>query len=195
MKKRRRGNAATLDVLTSSGKDDWCTPPEVLRLVRLVGPIGLDPCWNPGALSSPRVRAWLDDGRDGLQLDWAAEVAPGEVVFVNPPYSTLESAWGHKLAAEGPRVRAAGAHLVAIVPARTDTRWWQPMWTADAICFWRGRVHFLDKGVRQAGAPFPSAVVWWGPGPRDSNVDRGRPRFSQVFERRGHVVSPKLVLV
>lgn len=170
--------------LFTSGKDDWNTPPEVLARVRLVGPIGFDPCWNPSSLTCPRQCAWLEKGQDGLQLDWAELVGPGEVVFVNPPFSTLQTSWGWKIAAEGPRVAARGAHLVALVPARTDTRWWQPMWEADAICFWRGRIRFLTAGKRQTGSPFPSAFLYWG------ESDGRRPSFERAFSARGRVIVP-----
>jgi hypothetical protein len=49
-----------------------------------------------------------------------------------------------------------GATVVCLVPARTDTRWWQDCCTAGEVRFVRGRLRF---GGTATGAPFPSAVV------------------------------------
>lgn len=51
--------------------------------------------------------------------------------------------------------------VVALIPSRTDTRWWHDyVMLADEIRFIRGRLHF--DGHSQ-GAPFPSAIVIWRP--------------------------------
>jgi site-specific DNA-methyltransferase (adenine-specific) len=54
----------------------------------------------------------------------------------------------------------AGATVVCLVPARTDTRWWHSFAIHGRIRFLRGRVRF---GESKTGAPFPSAVVIFEP--------------------------------
>ena len=50
-------------------------------------------------------------------------------------------------------------HCVMLLPARTDTRWWESLITADALLFWRGRLRFVGA---PAPAPFPSVIAYWG---------------------------------
>jgi site-specific DNA-methyltransferase (adenine-specific) len=76
--------------------------------------------------------------------------------FVNPPYSEILP-WMEKAALEA----RAGKTVVLLVPARTDTRWWHEFaMKAKEIRFIRGRLKF---GNAKTGAPFPSAVVVFGP--------------------------------
>jgi site-specific DNA-methyltransferase (adenine-specific) len=72
-----------------------------------------------------------------------------------------------------------GAEVVVLLPARTDTRYWhEQVAQADAICFWRGRMTFVGA---PAAAPFPTALVYFGPRPWD---------FQRVFTSKGMVVCP-----
>lgn len=63
----------------------------------------------------------------------------------------MTQAWRSVLHGEAQRV-------VCLLPARTDTRWWQQVVQPQAalVRFLPGRVRF---GEARAGAPFPSAVV------------------------------------
>lgn len=49
--------------------------------------------------------------------------------------------------------------MVALLPARTDTRWWSDVMEATELRFIRGRVKF---GGSVTGAPFPSVIAIWG---------------------------------
>lgn len=153
----------TLDVHYSSAKDDWCTPEVVLERVRRLGPIDLDPCWNHNAITRP-ARAYGKE-QDGLAQNWDV---PGRV-FVNPPYGRDIGRWMTKCL-------ETRADVVALIPARTDTRWFP--WHADRIAFWKGRLTFLGA---PHPAPFPSAIAYWG---RD--VDR----FAKAFADVTHIVRP-----
>lgn len=133
-----------MNVHFSSAKDDWCTPPEVLKRVRKVGPIGLDPCCNRTDIKHVRPKAafvnpdreqktigFLDvDDRDadGLAEPWSGY----GLVYVNPPYGRRIGKWVDKC-------READ-ECIALLPARTDTKWFP--WDADALAFWKGRVKF-----------------------------------------------------
>ena len=149
--------------LLSSVDMGWQTPQSELAYVRRVGPIGLDPCTtrdNP--VGAPSYFALPNDG---LILEWTGL----GLVFVNPPYGRELPAWINKctISAE------AGVEIIALVPARTDTRWWHGM-TPDAICFRKGRIRFVGA---PSSAPFPSAYVYWGQNPsefKDVFIDIGQ---------------------
>ena len=84
--------------------------------------------------------------------------------WLNPPYSQVRD-FIAKAAAEAAR----GCTVVALVPARTDTRWWhaqvwdelQRTWKQGVEArFVRGRLKFGGAGN---GAPFPSVVLVFRP--------------------------------
>lgn len=170
--------------LMSSRRMDWETPDELLELVGMVGAISLDPCTtfeNPTRAraficpstpdESPHVVAGGGQGErgNGLETPWDVN----GLVFVNPPYGRELPRWTAKIRMEA----ASGAEIIALVPARTDTKWWhRHLSKADAICFWAGRLKF--RGA-EYGAPFPSAIVYFG--------DRAK-AFRRVFTGQGWIV-------
>jgi hypothetical protein len=170
-------------VLHSSEVHTWMTPESFLDLVRAVGPIALDPCTTPenptgAAHFCCQVVVQDDNGRpviapysDGLQRRWSDFRG---LVYCNPPYGRALGAWAAKCSEEA----RLGAEIILLVPARPDTKWFQHLWNADALLFWRGRLKF--KGAT-AGAPFPSAVAFWGP-------SSSRFQFCKVFGEHGQLV-------
>lgn len=154
-----------------SKSDEWCTPQVVLdRVCRFWGRIDLDPCSNEHSpvVARQRICRAQGDG-DGLVDDWQC-VLESEVfyrtrptVYVNPPYSQL-SEWASKTV--GFVLSHTHAEVISLVPAYTDTKWWNTLvWTtADAVAYWRGRLKFIDpEGKKDMPARFPSAVVYHGP--------------------------------
>jgi hypothetical protein len=156
----------SLQPLMTSTSEHWCTPAVVLDLVRKFngGQIGLDPCSNEGSIVDARI-AWTSGG---LEEEWDGH----GLVYCNPPYGRSLEYWTSKMSTEA-RVRV---EIIALLPARTDTAWFDSVWTAQALRFWRGRLKFLGAS---SSAPFPSCLAYWGP-----RVFR----FADVFEKRGHVV-------
>jgi hypothetical protein len=151
---------------SAGGRDDWQTPACVLERVRRVAPIGLDPCTrssNPVGARRFSVAAGAaeedpEDLVDGLAQSWSGIVEPGELVYVNPPYSRgCLAAWTSKCREEA----RAGCEIIALVLCDTSTKWWHEMDPA-AVCYWRGRLRFLGA---PAPATFPSALVYWGARP------------------------------
>jgi phage N-6-adenine-methyltransferase len=111
---------------------------------------------------------------DGLSQDWGTATC-----FMNPPYGRSIGKWLAK-ALEASR---AGARVVALVPAKTDTFWWHHYATqATDVRFVERRLTF---GESANPAPFPSAVLVFEPaqlaGPRQS---RGLHRMSECAWRR-----------
>ncbi len=80
--------------------------------------------------------------------------------FVNCPYGRgvtgrwVEKAW---------HAAGRGATVVLLLPARTDTAWFQGYCFRGEVRFLRGRIRFLQNGVPGNPAPFPSAVVIFRP--------------------------------
>lgn len=150
------------DALMSSAKQDWRTPEYILGWVREIGLIALDPCtsWD----NPTRAKRFFTEEDDGLESLWFGAGQTG-LAFVNPPYNEIAN-WADRMAAEG---CSNGTELVALVPARTDTKWFQKIATADAIAFLIGRVKFEygENALSLSSAPFPSCLAYWGP-----NVDR-----------------------
>lgn len=155
--------------LVRSACQSWCTPPEILAVVRAVAPIGLDPCSNPSAIVAARVNLMLERGDDGLAAGWADLLAPGEIAYVNPPFGRAIPAWVEKCIVEHRR----GASAILQLPARTDTRWWRAaMEVAAAVAFWRGRPRYLEPAQTLFGemvgrggtatSPFPVALIYFG---------------------------------
>ena len=96
---------------------------------------------------------------DGTALDWGEHVTPGEVVFVNPPFSQLKTTkarkgWVDKMCEEAV---TNSIKIVALLPARVDTQWFHDVILKHgSVEFIRGRITF--KGST-APAPFP--CMYW----------------------------------
>lgn len=148
--------SSRLAVHFSSDTPEHYTPQDFLQSVRQVfGDIpDLDPCSNG---DTPNVAAHkhytVDD--DGLKQPWRGRV------FMNPPYGREMPAWAEKVRREWQRGEVS--ELIALLPARTDTEWFNTI-TADTddavICFLYGRLTFVGNADP---APFPSMVVYFGP--------------------------------
>jgi len=155
-------------VHASTGKDDWCTPDPILDILERMGDVDprgstarpslmdvgveLDPCWNANSRVQAARRWTILD--DALSRDWTSD----GLIYCNPPYSRgLQGRFLEKCA------YAQAPHVVALVPARTDTKaWHQAMRTVATVAFIKGRLRFDGA---PASAPFPSALLYWGERP------------------------------
>ena len=109
---------------------------------------------------------------DDLGLPWNAGS-----VFANPPYGRNLAKWIAKAHGEASSGRAG--LVIALVPARTDTRWWhQHVVEAADIWMLRGRVAFGDGSQP---APFASAIIIW------SATDVHRTRMKDEFREAWHI--------
>lgn len=160
--------------MTSSKRVSWNTPERVLDLVRKVfeDGIGLDPASNSESIVDAAFGYREESGGNGLIADWGEY----ETVYLNPPYGRAIGEWIDKCGRS--RLRYPHLEIIALLPARPDTRWFAGVWKASALCFWRGRLRFLGA---PSSAPFPSVVAYWGPRPY---------RFADVFSEVGRVVFP-----
>lgn len=117
------------------GKDEWLTPPE---LIRALGEFDLDPC-------SPIIRPWptakkhLTIEDDGLQQEWNGRV------WLNPPYGDQCWKWLNRLADH--------KNGIALIFARTGAAGFcREVWPkAHSLKFISGRLFFYHgSGVRAA---------------------------------------------
>lgn len=150
----------------STGKDDWATPPEIFDPLKAEFGFVLDAAANG---HNRRCPAYFGPDhsapahRDGLACSWSEPYSRHGAVWVNPPYSRgLQGRFIEKAAIEA----RAGATVVMLLPARTDTRAFHAhVWDLErhAPRPWVREVRFLKGRVRFVGAPasapFPSMVV------------------------------------
>lgn len=137
------------DGLLSSKTDNWATPDYLFNKLNEEFNFNLDPCADDLNHKCARYYTIKDDG---LTKVWGGS----DRIFMNPPYGKNISKWVTKarLSAEN-----NGALVVALLPARTDTKWWLECMKATEIRFITGRLKF---GSANSTAPFPSVIVIWG---------------------------------
>ena len=135
----------TFEGKSSTGKNEWLTPPHILRRL---GPFDLDPCapvnrpWNTAA-----HHYTIED--DGLKQQWFGRV------FCNPPYDTA-------LIVQFIRRCVEHRNAIALTFARTDTRLFHELvfQNADSILFIKGRLSFYHVTGEPGGtAGAPSCLI------------------------------------
>jgi site-specific DNA-methyltransferase (adenine-specific) len=129
--------------------DHWATPWAVVRALEAeFGRFDLDPCCRE---ETAKAKRFYDEEDDGLRQRWFGRV------FMNPPYSK-PAPWLEKAIREttsGKRARL----VVALLPVRTDTRWFHTLVKDRAeLRFVQGRI----KWIGWQGTPIPS--------PKDPNM-------------------------
>jgi len=140
-----------LKVHFSSETDLWSTPQDFFDRLDAEFGFTLDAC---ATLENAKCADFISPEQDGLKTPWTGR---GGSVFVNPPYGRSIGAWVQKAY----YTFRLGALVAMLVPARTDTRWWQDyVMQATEVRFIRGRLKF---GSATNSAPFPSAVVIFDP--------------------------------
>lgn len=159
--------------------DRLCTPESFLDLVRQIGPIGRDPFPCATMTTAPRIAEI--DGWDAFApaADWVVGCEPGEVVFIQPPYSRGNLP---QCARHWAQQDFSSVHGIALVPAATGTVWFDKMANSNTRAFllWRGRITFCENGYEtKGGGKFDSAVFYNGPSPY---------LFAHVFEKYGRLV-------
>jgi hypothetical protein len=133
-----------------NGKDEWLTPPFILRAL---GPFDLDPCapvLRPWSMATEHYTA-LDDG---LSKPWFGRV------WLNPPYGRPQIV--------APWLRRMVSHNrgSALIFARTETEmFFEAVWNAGtAVLFIRNRLvfHHVDGRPAEHNGGAPSALVAYG---------------------------------
>jgi phage N-6-adenine-methyltransferase len=149
--------------LFSSDSSLWETPAHIMEQVQSEFALDLDVCASIGANKLERYFSPGITGLDGLSQSWS-----GERCWMNPPYGRGQiDKWMQK-ANEELVVDDPARIVVALVPARTDTKWWHEhiVQPRHEVRFIKGRLNFLMAGKPIGTAPFPSALIvmvprWW----------------------------------
>jgi phage N-6-adenine-methyltransferase len=144
---RRNGMA----VHYSSETDEWSTPQRIFDVLDEEFRFTLDVCALP---TSAKCERYFTPAMDGLAQEWSGSC------WMNPPYGNEIGRWVQKAASSA---TTPDTTVVCLLPARVDTGWWWDYCRYAEVRFLRGRLKFGDA---DAGAPFPSAVVIFGHGPR-----------------------------
>ena len=131
----------------SSENDEWETPQALFDVLNREFQFTLDVCATP---TNAKCELYYTPEMDGLVRPWTG------VCWMNPPYGDAITAW----ICRAFEVAKTGITVVCLVPARTDTGWWWDCCRFGAVRFLRGRLRFVGAA---ASAPFPSAVVVFGP--------------------------------
>ncbi len=129
--------------LYSSATPEWETPQVFFDALDREFGFTLDVCATP---ENAKCLTFFTSEMDGLKKKWVGSC------WMNPPYGREIGKWVRK-AYESSR---EGATVVCLVPARTDTAWFQDFCMKGELRFIRGRLKF---GGSKNSAPFPSAVV------------------------------------
>lgn len=135
--------------MMSSNTDMWETPQDFFDKLNAEFGFQTDVCALP---ENAKCLNFYTPEIDGLKQDWNG------VCWMNPPYGRVISDWVKK-AFESAKM--GGTTVVALLPARTDTRYFHDYIYGKAeIRFLKGRLKFGDS---KNSAPFPSMVVIWRP--------------------------------
>ena len=126
--------------LYTSNKKDWETPDDLFQFFNQKYKFQLDVC---ATHANRKVRIYYNNS--GLIRPWT------DSNWMNPPYGREIIEWVAK-ASENPIT-------VALLPARTDTKWFQDYVLGNTIYWIRGRLKFVGANN---SAPFPSCVVVFG---------------------------------
>ena len=134
-----------LEVHFSSKTDLWSTPKNLFDILDSIYHFNTDVCsTNQNHLCDH----FYTKETDGLKQEWKG------VCWMNPPYGRTIGEWVKKAYHSS----LNGTVVVCLLPARTDTKWFQSYCFpyASVIKFIDGRLKFGDS---QNSAPFPSCIV------------------------------------
>jgi site-specific DNA-methyltransferase (adenine-specific) len=126
-----------------SAREDWRTPKELFRKLDAEFAFDLDAAATD---ENKLCLQWITKEEDALSIDWE-----GSSIFCNPPYGRIITKWVEKAEIE----HLKGKTVVMLLPARTDTKWFQTCLKYE-IRFIQGRLKFDDQ---KYPAPFPSMIV------------------------------------
>jgi len=133
--------------MKSTGKDECPTPQYVFDYLDRKYHFDLDVC---STHENAKCKNHYTKEDDGLKQSWFG------VVFMNPPYGHNIRPW----VAKAVEYAKDGGVTVAILPSRTDNKWWNDyVMKATEIIFIKGRFSF--EGYEH-GAPFPTAIAIFG---------------------------------
>lgn len=146
-----------------TGENEWYTPVEYVESARhVMGGIELDPASSELAQASVMADEFFTIDDDGLTQEWEGSV------WLNPPYA--QPAIQHfvdKLVSSTGKLRGGTegdvSQAILLTHNYTDTAWFQSAaGAANAICFTRGRIGFLNPEGKKAAPTQGQAFFYFG---------------------------------
>ncbi len=131
----------------SSKTDLWATPQTFFDELNSEFGFDTDVC---ALASNAKCAKFFTPEVNGLTQAWKG------VCWMNPPYGRGIGVWLKKAYESAQQ----GATVICLVPSRTDTQWWHDYCMKGEVRFIKGRLKF---GGHNNAAPFPSAIVIFGP--------------------------------
>lgn len=99
-----------------------------------------------------KCEKFFDEGNSALEGEWGLWTKRG---WLNPPYGRMLKPFALKVVDQLKKDNIK--RVVMLVPARTDTVWWNALVeNASHVIFFKGRLRF-DGATNSA--PFPSAII------------------------------------
>lgn len=145
-------------VANNSGNNEWYTPPKYIELARTVmGGIDTDPASSEVANKTVGAGTFYTSETNGLMNPWAGNV------WMNPPYAQpLITEFSDAIASKYQSGEIKQACV--LVNNATETQWFQRMLSAaDAVCFPKSRIKFIDPQGNPSGAPLQGqAIIYFG---------------------------------
>lgn len=166
---------AKAHVAHNSGENEWYTPAVFVESARAVlGVIDCDPASCELANKTVQASSYFTKENDGLSKRWFGNV------WMNPPYAQpLMSQFAEAVSSKYESGEIVSA--IVLVNNATETSWFQRMLTsANAVCFVKSRIKFIDQHGKPSGAPLQGqAVLYFGKCVLD---------FSKEFQKHGKVL-------
>ena len=128
---------------------EWYTPPHIFQAIGLT--FDIDVCSAGLGNDHVPASARFTKEDNGLVQPWHG------LVWCNPPYGKYTAQWMNRMKEHN--------NGIALVFARTGTRWWhQSTPSATTICFIKGRLQFINgtTGKTGASAGADSVLIAWG---------------------------------
>jgi len=139
--------------------DNWSTPPDLIERLEKDFPFTHEIFAAEGNRALPSLPYYgLDNGKDAFEVEWE----DNSVNFLNPPYSFLTKAV--HLTCGWTTIKPS-ITSVMLIPAYTDTKYFQDCIAKDAIQvrLLKGRLRFWEGGKPgKDTARFASAIVVFG---------------------------------
>lgn len=150
-----------IKVCYSSKSNEWETPKDIFNLLNEEFHFELDAA---ATKDNHLCNYFYTKEENSLVQDWSKFKS----IFCNPPYGREIG----KFIKKGFEESLKGSVVVFLIPARVDTKWWHEYCSKGEVRFIKGRLKFNNRifpswkedGTHKISpAPFPSAVVIFGP--------------------------------
>jgi ParB family chromosome partitioning protein len=150
--------AVRAHVANNSGNNEWYTPARHIEIARQVmGGIDCDPATSEIANQTVKAETFFTAADDGLAQTWRGRV------WMNPPYAQpLINDFAEAVSAKFESGEIDQACI--LVNNATETQWFQRMLSvANAVCFPKSRIKFIDPSGKPSGAPLQGqAIIYMG---------------------------------